>query len=746
MTSISKTLYAIISLSSSLSLANSQNLASDHMIVTATRSSESIAFLPSTVQIIDDLTLQKYATPGENLGSLLGKLVPGLGMPTQSVTNFGQTIRGRDILIVIDGIPQNENRQISRQLNSINAQTVERIEIVSGASAVYGVGAAGGIIHIFTKEASTKPLSSHTLLGTSVATKPLAHSSQAYQVQQTLSGSQRDIQYVLSLGFEERQNEFDAKGEQIAPEPAQTSRGDSQSFDVLAKLAYNIDLTQKISLNLQAFQEQQDTTYVTATNPYRAISGLELEQQPASERYQAVLDYQNHEFFAQNLTVKAFYRQRHYRFFPFVLTQPVAMINQSYSQATIFGLKTTIHSEPLPQLSINWGIDLEEDRGKQTAVAYDYLQHSLSGGRVYKTRSSPYDYGPEVETQKIALFSQLKWDWSDEFVSRFGLRLEQIRQQVHAFTPPLETALAQNWGSILSQLPEETASRLPGAFPMARMPGDSSDFQALAFNIGLVYQLSPQQNIYWNASQGYELADTARLMRDAVSPDSLLPSLLPIFDPDRTIQTSTLQDLDLNSIQTSNIEIGWRASLQSFFASAAVFYNESDKVYRFNPDFTVSLLEQKKRIYGFETQYGWRPYQSLTMGGSLSFAAGEYRDTQTGRWLGLSTMEVSPPKWSLYSDLQWSQRYNWQIQLLGIEDYKRDFRDSQGIKINGYHVVDTSLASKISDRASLRLSISNLLNRDYKTVYHQWAEATYGPASGAPASGRRLSLVYQHEF
>jgi iron complex outermembrane receptor protein len=44
------------------------------------------------------------------------------------------------------------SRDSSRQLNSISPNMIERVEVVSGASSIYGAGATGGIINIITKK------------------------------------------------------------------------------------------------------------------------------------------------------------------------------------------------------------------------------------------------------------------------------------------------------------------------------------------------------------------------------------------------------------------------------------------------------------------------------------------------------------------------------------------------------------------------------------------------------------------
>ncbi|MFX5169060.1 TonB-dependent receptor plug domain-containing protein, partial [Acinetobacter baumannii] len=61
--------------------------------------------------------------------------------------------RGRGVLVMIDGVSLNSSRGISRQFDAIDSFNIERIEVLSGASAVYGGGATGGIINIITKRA-----------------------------------------------------------------------------------------------------------------------------------------------------------------------------------------------------------------------------------------------------------------------------------------------------------------------------------------------------------------------------------------------------------------------------------------------------------------------------------------------------------------------------------------------------------------------------------------------------------------
>lgn len=74
-------------------------------------------------------------------------------------------MRGRTVQYMIDGVPQTGSRDSSRQLNSISPDMIERVEVVSGASSIYGAGATGGIINIITKRGSGDGVNFETKLG-----------------------------------------------------------------------------------------------------------------------------------------------------------------------------------------------------------------------------------------------------------------------------------------------------------------------------------------------------------------------------------------------------------------------------------------------------------------------------------------------------------------------------------------------------------------------------------------------------
>ena len=89
------------------------------------------------------IELLKNGSSG-NIATVLAKAVPGLSDSSRTITDYGQTLRGRNALILVDGVPMNLTRDTSRGLSSIDQESIQNIEVIRGSNAIYGSGAAGG--------------------------------------------------------------------------------------------------------------------------------------------------------------------------------------------------------------------------------------------------------------------------------------------------------------------------------------------------------------------------------------------------------------------------------------------------------------------------------------------------------------------------------------------------------------------------------------------------------------------------
>jgi len=144
----------------------------DPMVVSATRSETPASQMTRSVTVISEREIQQQAGLDQDIGSILAQMVPGMGPSTEAVSNFGQSLRGRNFLVLIDGIPTSTPlRDGFRDLNTIHPAAIERIEVVRGGTAVYGFGAAGGLVNIITKKASKEKLDGQSEVGVSFSTE-----------------------------------------------------------------------------------------------------------------------------------------------------------------------------------------------------------------------------------------------------------------------------------------------------------------------------------------------------------------------------------------------------------------------------------------------------------------------------------------------------------------------------------------------------------------------------------------------
>ncbi|MGI9277192.1 MAG: TonB-dependent receptor [Endozoicomonas sp.] len=734
---------AIAMCSSAVVAEESEITRLENVVVTASRVEENISSIAGTVQVIDRDVIEQQSVTGQKLADVLEVLVPGLGPSTQTVTDRTQSIRGRKILLLIDGVAQRESRQISRQMNTVRPENIERIEVISGASAIYGSGAAGGIINIITKKPDSDGLSFNTTVGMTVPTDKISRDGLSWNISQGVSGRQGNFDFLGRATYEQRAGFYDANGDRIAPEPSQVGRSDTDTRDLLLKLGYNVNDSQRIETDIQVFRDKMDSDYgpffgenLSYLAPFRtpvitegdnkAVKGLKLSEQPLSERNSFSISFVDDDLLGHKARLQAFYRDREYRFFPFAykLVDPVqtTLVNQSTSEAKVHGLKLILDKDVNDQFRLVYGVDYLTDKGKQTGISYNGTAFEASNGLVYQPTGSSYQYGPDVESTTWGGFIQSRYDITDRLTARAGIRHERVAVEISDYRPVLESWL----------LPVLRSSAY------STFKGGDKDYSANMYNLGLVYQLSDDQELFSNYSEGFEVPDAARLLREA------LPASSPLAGLFRS-QVTSLEKTNLDAAKVKNYELGWRGRFDSFNSAITAFYNESDKTIRFNLGSGVDLLDQDKKVYGVESSLTYFVNDSWHIGGSYTFTEGRTYDNAEKKWFDLRAADVSPQKLTAFVSYEQSS-YKVRLQTLNFADYDKGY-DSRGEKeeIDGYTVFDL-MASFPLPVGRLDASVNNLFNKEYETVYSQWARKTYGVTSGIPAQGRTLSLSYSIDY
>lgn len=410
------------------------------IVMTATRTPKSIAEIAGTVQTISAAEIAQQAAPGKKVADILAQLVPSLAPSSGTSSNYGQTMRGRNVLVMIDGVSQTGSRDVARQLNSISPNMIDHIEVVSGATSIYGSGATGGIINIITKRADkSEPVSFETKLGVTSADN-FRGDSLAYQVGQSASFSNDSVDGFLGVDYTSRGSQFDGNRDRIALSPWQGSTMDTDTIDVNGRLNFNLTDSQSLSFGAQYYKDEQDTEYgpdysylqTNAEPSLKAVKGWSLDKQPFTERYAFNTQYQNQSFLGQVLNVEAYYRNEKSRFVPYGYSADGVNVKQSQSDVDYAGIRTTLQSDlkvAERDLKLTYGLDYDWEKDHQWAEFYT----PSNNGLVYTATGETQGLGPDTEIQNIGTFVQGDYALTDRLNVQAGVRYQYVQADTDSY-------------------------------------------------------------------------------------------------------------------------------------------------------------------------------------------------------------------------------------------------------------------------------------------------------------------------
>lgn len=814
-------LYLAILTASTQLLAEEQNQSAtnlDKQVVTATRTVEGLTSLPYTVQIIGQEEIAQQATPGQELGGILGQLVPGLGAGDNSVSNYYQSLRGRGVLVLIDGVAQRSNRGVSRQLSTISPSSIERIEVISGATAIYGAGATGGVINIITKKAIEEGLNFHTEIGLTSSTEDFDSENHTYKLAQDISGKFDKFDFLAGVSLEQRGNYVDSDGDQIATDPNQLARDNTDTVDFILNGGYQISDTRKIRAGIQYFDEEMDTDsaadFGTPSQAYlglpqgvigkagdydpQPIYGLELSQQPTTNRKSFTLDFSEENFFGQSLIAQASYREQDLYFYPYLgaplfiqtdwnnaaslLGQGTAIsdaifgssfagstITQSRIETTTLDFKIALDSQfdiAGKKLGLTYGVDYIQDTGNQTSIEYNYNEYLASGQTTLNETGTVVNAGPETDTTTQAAFLQAQFSPIDSLTLRAGIRYENIRVEVDDYVSGDDVLNAAFYNS---QLEDPTLQALAGQSGMTpnqfleyitgveaaalqdigadryikysdtvvTRQGGNKTFEDTLFNLGAVYDIDQTQQVYLSFGQGFSIPDITRLLRN-----------VSIFT-DNAAAEPILESKNIDSIKTNSWDLGWRGQFDSLEVSAATFFNSSDKSIYFNPTTgEAELLNQEEEVWGFEGLVNAYLTDRINTGATYSYTRGKTRGDDGG-WISLPADRVAPQKITAHLGYQMPGIFNTRLQALHLSDYKEAHREGNSattVPFVGYTTFDLLTSFELS-KGTLGIAIRNLTNKEYQHLYNQVrGYPSTGVSSDLPAQGRTLSMNYSINY
>ncbi|EKV31878.1 TonB-dependent siderophore receptor [Caenispirillum salinarum AK4] len=656
--------------------------------VSAARDGGALDTLSRNVTVITREQIETLRPTAENVADILSKTVPGLAPTSQTLTNFGQTLRGRNVLVMIDGVPMTTNRNISRDLFNITASNIESIEVVHGGSSVYGGEAAGGIIHINTlKGQDGQPVFETTVAGTS-SLSTLDSESLGARLDQKVSGRTGGIDYVLSVSAEQTQGFFDAEGDRIPPEPSQGDLSDTGTLDVLGKLGYEFG-DQRIQGTVSFMTAEQDTDYVSdpAVNAFpagavkaRAIEGLQLDEQTATDNLVLNLEYSKADLFGSGIRAQTYYRDYNSRFFPFD-GRPFGgwnAIAQTVLDSEVYGGRLTIDTpvEVAEGLDINllWGADLNHETTEMPVNTFDGNAFDASGGTVF-VNTGKRTFMPRTTTESRGVFGQFEFSPVDPLLLRAGVRHDWVDVSYPAFT-----TLGQG----------------------NRIAAGDLDYSETTYNVGAVLFPTDTIEVYGNYAQAFELPDIGLQLRQAPAG----------FGADNA---------NLAPRITDSYEIGARGTFGDLSTSIAAFYSTSDLGRVTVQNFTFAQARTEERIYGVEAEADYRFSDRLGVGGTFTWLKGEQKAQNGDDYIALNSYRIPPIKLTGY--VEYSPTDWWDLRLQALHSGHRDdaFDDGVGFggrKVESYTVVDLYSAFDTGP-GTLRVGVENLLNNQYHTVFGQ---------------------------
>ena len=684
------------------------------VVVTATRTEEELQDVPRSVTVITREEIEQQTALTRDLVDILGRLSPGLGPPTQTDSNFGQSIRGRNPQVLIDGVPitsNDSNDSFNRDLRSITPGSVERIEIVRGPSATFGNGATGGVINIITRQPGEQP-TFQTEVGVNAALGELEGDSFGNFFSQSFSGADGNYDLFARISRNDTGVYYDAEGDPIPFQDEGTS--ETETINLFGKFGINFDENQRLQLTANYTRDDYGFTLITDPSvddlPFRtearAIDVGEQEyigaSDPSTVNSVFTLNYTHEDLFGSQLNAQAYYRSTDIfptafdgREFGFGVSR-IDFLNE------VFGGRLQIETPLSDAANLLWGADYSNEENFGPEILFDPQEFDASGGTTLRATGEQLIFFPRHTVENLGLFAQTNWEVSEQWRLSGGLRYERFGVDVPDFT---------------NSINEE-------------IEGGNVDFDDVVFNAGVVFHATPELSLYGSFAQGFSAPPISRILFNASQG----------FNFGRDVDISSPQKVD-------NYEIGVRGEWETVQFSLAAFFNESElgtTLIRENPeDLNLTLVRAPQRNYGLEGTVDWQPIEDWLLGGTLTWFVGEADFPNDGEgFLGLRAPESSPIKLTAYVENQTTPGWRNRLQALFVGSRDRGFEDgTDPVEIDSYFVLDF-ISSIDLGPGELQIGIENLLNNQYATVAQQW-EGGFTNSRNLPARGRSISLNYR---
>lgn len=655
--------------------------------------------MPNTITVLTREDVQQQLALGSDVSRVLSSQIPAFAPAREKMSNYGESMRGRGILYMVDGVPQSTPlRDGSRDSHTIDPAMIERIEVIHGANALQGIGGTGGIVNIITRSAPSEPgafLLDSSLSLTAASPRRRDDDGQRASALVGIRGEQFDL--VAGLAHERQGLYYDGDGRAIGTN-AQGELMDSTSSNIFAKLGWNIAEGQRLQVMANRYELRGLDNYLPVDGNFRtgrpatSVPGDTPLDPPMNRSRSLTLDYSNADLFGGQFLAQAFAvdfegRYGASQWDPWGNTGANAAWDQTQNESDKRGFKLTQSWRRIgdTSLDVTLGLDGLRDRTHQVLLA------------------SGLNWVPLTTYQSLSPLLQLQWWPTDHVMLSAGLRYEKGELEVGDYTT----------------LPRYGARKVAGGKPTMN--------ETLP-NFGAVWYINDRLNAYASYSEGYTVADVGRVLR-AINRDGQRVDNL----------------VDLSPVVSDNREIGLEYDDGRFSGDIAYYTSESKLgsvlVYDAGID-AYNVQRQATRVEGFETNLRLRLGDSR-LGLGYARANGRYDANLDGQLESdLAGVNIAPNRLTAFWEQGWTSQLSTRLQASQAFDRDFDLRGVPVASFKGYTTFDL-VARYALDKSSFTLGVQNLANKQYITYYSQTTPSNPSYFAGR---GRVLTLGWQYRY
>lgn len=671
------------------------------IVVTATRTGTELENLPLSVSVVEEEELRQQISQNRSILNALEFTVPGLNITrSEAEGSCGTQLRGRAVSFQLNGVPVDEQLRNSSCSGPFRVSpfAIQSVEAIRGGTALYGAGAPGGIINFQTRRASSADLEVDFVAQTSFNTEGF-NGTFATDLYAGVGQNLGDFDYYVGLSYSDLGFIRSGNNNLAFFDP-------STELGAVTSLGYRFGDSEVRFTGTYSKRDFDETTYPDGTlirpgvGNVRVVTSHPFRDQADDENITLITSFEDDELLAHQVNISLFYQQQRRR-----------QRDNFFSDAGG---------------DFFFATDREEDRigFRSTLIrSYDIGQAELktSYGLDYLYNDT---YRPTIDPgMNDAVVGFIAPPLFLNTYSVFG----QAELDINRLT--LTGGVRQEWytGGV-------TDRDFDPALPRVATPGDFANSDLALFNLGAVYDVTDDIQLYAGFSQGAELSALGRAARGTATPGAI------------SNQPAT----------NDQYEIGVRGGSGPVRFELVGYYTESESSAQFQQDPTCTPeelasicplipLRVPERTYGAEASVNWAVTDQLDLGGIFTLQRGEIQDPASGEFINFSTERAVP------------------LRLTGRADYRPIEELSLGVQVNhvgsssfftptqeAIGLIDTDAVTLVAANVgydfgqyNIYLAADNLLDEVYVNPSSQ---AQNFPFFQYEAPGRRITVGVRGRF